>query len=333
MTGFADETYIDVSSGKGGDGCVSFRREKYVPKGGPDGGDGGKGGDVIFVVRENLKTLMHLRNKRVYRAENGRPGMGRRKHGRNGNDAVIEVPPGTLIKDADTGRLLKDLTELNDSWTMMKGGEGGNGNWHYKSSVKQTPRYAQPGQPGVEQRLHIELNVIADAGLVGFPNAGKSSLLKKITNADPKIGAYAFTTKIPNLGVLNFGYGHAVIADIPGIIEGASQGAGLGIKFLKHISRTSVLIFMIDLSDDNYLDAFDLLLDELEEFSPVLAGKKRIIVGTKLDLDGAPDRLSKLEDRLRGEDVIGISTFSHIGMDEFSSRIAGLLNRKDADSN
>ncbi|HAK45432.1 MAG TPA: GTPase ObgE [Spirochaeta sp.] len=331
MTGFADETYIDVSSGKGGDGCVSFRREKYVPRGGPDGGDGGRGGDVIFVVRENLKTLMHLRNRRVYRAENGRPGMGRRKHGRNGNDAVIEVPPGTLIKNAETGEILKDLTELDESWAALKGGDGGNGNWHYKSSVKQTPRYAQPGAPAVEVRYHIELNVIADAGLVGFPNAGKSSLLKKITNADPKIGAYAFTTKIPNLGVMNLGYGHAVIADIPGIIEGASQGAGLGIKFLKHISRTSVLVFMIDLVDENYLDAFDLLLDELEEFSPVLAGKKRIVIGTKLDLEGAEDNLKELKAKLSGEDIIGISTFSHVGMDEFNKKIAGLINRKNAD--
>ncbi len=326
MTGFADETYIDVSSGKGGDGCVSFRREKYVPKGGPDGGDGGRGGDVIFVVRENLKTLVHLRNKRVYRAENGRPGMGRRKHGRDGNDAVIEVPPGTLIKDAETGRILKDLTELDEKWIALKGGDGGNGNWHYKSSIKQTPRYAQEGRPGEECRYHVELNVIADAGLVGFPNAGKSSLLKKLTNADPKVGAYAFTTKIPNLGVLNYGYGHAVIADIPGIIEGASHGAGLGIKFLKHISRTSVLIFMIDLSDDKFLDAFELLLEELDQFSPVLAAKKRIIVGTKLDLDETAQNLSELKKKLPGEDVIGISTFSHIGMDVLKNKIAELVS-------
>ncbi|MDC7227036.1 MAG: GTPase ObgE [Spirochaetales bacterium] len=331
MTGFADETYIDVSSGKGGDGCVSFRREKYVPKGGPDGGDGGRGGDIVFVVRDNLKTLMHLRNRRVYKAENGRPGMGRRKHGRNGNDAIIEVPPGTLIKNAETGELLKDLTEINDSWTALKGGAGGNGNWHYKSSVKQTPRHAQAGVPGEECRLHIELNVIADAGLVGFPNAGKSSLLKKITNADPKIGAYAFTTKIPNLGVINYGYGTAVIADIPGIIEGASQGAGLGIKFLKHISRTSVLVFLIDLLDENYLEAFDLLLDELEAFSPVLAGKRRLVVGTKLDLEGATDNLEELREKLSGEEVIGISTFSHIGMEEFNKKLAELINWKNAD--
>ncbi len=325
MTGFADETYIDVSSGKGGDGCVSFRREKYVPKGGPDGGDGGRGGDVIFIVKDNLKTLMHLRNKRVYKAENGRPGMGRRRHGRDGKDTVIEVPPGTLIKDAETGEIIKDLTQLDESWKALKGGSGGNGNWHYKSSVKQTPRYAQPGAPGEERRYHIELNVIADAGLVGFPNAGKSSLLKKITNADPRVGAYAFTTKIPNLGVLNLGYGHAVIADIPGIIEGASAGAGLGIKFLKHIARTSVLVFMIDLSSDNYLEAFEKLLGELREFSAELAGKKRIIAGTKLDLDGTSERLAELKEKYPDEDVIGISVYSNTGMDLFTKKIAGLI--------
>ncbi len=326
MTGFADETYIDVSSGKGGDGCVSFRREKYVPKGGPDGGDGGRGGDVIFVVKENLKTLVHLRNRRVYRAENGRPGMGRRKHGRDGADAVIEVPPGTLIKNAETGEILKDLTENEQSWKALIGGEGGNGNWHYKSSVKQTPRYAQSGKPGEERRYHIELNVIADAGLVGFPNAGKSSLLKEITNANPKVGSYAFTTKIPNLGVLNLGYGHAVIADIPGIIEGAAHGAGLGIKFLKHISRTSVLIFMIDLSDPGYLEAFGLLLEELKEFSVGLAEKRRIIVGTKLDLEGTKENLKELKKSLPGEDVIGISVFGRIGMDDFAKKIAELID-------
>lgn len=324
MTGFADETYIDVSSGKGGDGCVSFRREKYVAKGGPDGGDGGRGGDVIFTVKENLKTLVSLRNKRVYKAENGRPGMGRRKHGRNGNDIIIEVPPGTMVKDPETGEILIDLTELGESWTALKGGDGGNGNWHYKSSVKQTPRYAQKGREGEERRYHIELNVIADAGFVGFPNAGKSSLLKKLTNADPKIGAYAFTTKIPNLGVMDAGYRHVILADIPGIIEGASDGAGLGIKFLKHIARTSALVFLIDLSGENYLDEFDLLHQELKAFSEELAGKKRIILGTKLDLEGTEENLKELKNKLPGEDVIGISTFSHIGMDDLKKRIAEL---------
>jgi len=324
MIGFADETFIDVSSGKGGGGCVSFRREKYVAKGGPDGGDGGRGGDVIFVVRDNLKTLMNLRNKRVYRAENGRPGMGRRKHGKNGNDALIEVPPGTMIKDAETGEILKDLTQLGETWLALKGGEGGNGNWHFKSSVKQTPRFAQEGIDGEEVRYHIELNVIADAGFVGLPNAGKSSLLKKLTNADPKIGAYAFTTKIPNLGVMDAGYRHVILADIPGIIEGASDGAGLGIKFLKHISRTSALVFLIDLSDEKFLEVYDLLYDELKAFSEELASKKKIIVGTKLDLEATDENLKELQAKFPNEEVIGISTYSQIGIEQLKKKIVEL---------
>ncbi|MBI9106915.1 MAG: GTPase ObgE [Spirochaetales bacterium] len=324
MTGFADETYIDVSSGNGGAGCVSFRREKYVPKGGPDGGDGGRGGDVIFIVRENLKTLMTLRNRRFHRAENGRPGLGRRKHGKDGNDAVIEVPPGTMIKDAETGEIIKDLTQIGEKWLALKGGEGGNGNWHFKSSVKQTPYYAQQGKEGCEIRYHIELNVIADAGFVGFPNAGKSSLLKKLTNADPKIGAYAFTTKIPNLGVMDAGYRHVVLADIPGIIEGASEGAGLGIKFLKHVSRTSALVFLIDLSDDNFLDCFSLLHEELKAFSEDLAAKKRIIIGTKLDLEDTAGKLKELQAKYPDEEVFGISTFSNTGIDELKKKIVEL---------
>lgn len=324
MTGFADETYIDVSSGKGGDGCVSFRREKYVAKGGPDGGDGGRGGDVIFVVRDNLKTLMNLRNKRVYKGENGRPGMGRRKHGRAGDDTLIAVPPGTMIKDAETGEILKDLTELDETWLALKGGEGGNGNWHFKSSVKQTPRFAQAGKPGSERRFHVELNVIADAGFVGFPNAGKSSLLNNLTNANPKIAAYAFTTKIPNLGVMDAGYRHVILADIPGIIEGASDGAGLGIKFLKHIARTSALVFLIDLSDENYLDVYQLLYDELAAFSQELAAKKKILVGTKLDLEDTDRNLAELKAKFPDEEVIGISTFTHTGIDELKKKIVEL---------
>ena len=326
MTGFADETYIDVASGKGGDGCVSFRREKYVPKGGPDGGDGGRGGDVVFIVRDNLKTLVHLRKHRHYRAENGQPGKGRRCHGKNGSDAVIEVPPGTIIRDAETGRVLKDLTELNESWKALTGGDGGNGNWHYKSSVRQSPRYAQKGKEGEERRFHVELNVIADAGFVGLPNAGKSSLLNHLTNANPKIASYAFTTKIPNLGVMDAGYRHVVLADIPGIIEGASHGAGLGFKFLKHISRTRALIFMIDLSDENFPDVFELLLDELEEFSPGLTGKKRIIVGTKMDLENSEERLKELKEKLSGEEVCGISVFTRDGIPHLIEKILELTS-------
>jgi GTP-binding protein len=229
-----------------------------------------------------------------------------------------------MIKDPETGEILKDLTELDETWLALKGGDGGNGNWHFKSSVKQTPRYAQSGQPGVECRYHVELNVIADAGFVGFPNAGKSSLLKVLTNADPKIGAYAFTTKIPNLGVLDAGYRHVILADIPGIIEGASDGAGLGIKFLKHISRTSALVFLVDLSDENFLDVYGLLHDELKAFSEELSAKKRIIVGTKLDLEGTDENLKELQAKYPHDEVVGISTFSQAGIDEFKKRIVEL---------
>lgn len=328
MLGFADETYIDVSSGNGGPGCVSFRREKYVPRGGPDGGDGGRGGDVIFVVKNNLKTLLHLKQKRTFNAKNGQPGMGRRKHGSDGDHAVIAVPPGTLIKDAETDEILQDLTD-QEEWVFLRGGLGGKGNYHFSTSTNQAPRYAQPGLPGQERRLHIELNLIADVGFVGFPNAGKSSLLSALTNAHPKIGDYPFTTKIPNLGVLEY-HGHdIVLADIPGIIEGASHGAGLGIKFLKHIYRTKVLVFMVDLSDENYLTAFDLLKKELDQYAPELLERPRLLVGTKLDLYEADQALVRLTEAFPRETVCGISTFTRKGLDDFIKHTAGRVLGKE----
>lgn len=328
MLGFADETYIDVSSGNGGAGCVSFRREKYVPRGGPDGGDGGRGGDVIFIVRNNLKTLLHLKQKRVFHAQNGLPGQGKRKHGKDGDSVVIAVPPGTLIKDPDTGEVLKDLTG-EEEWIFLRGGLGGKGNWHFSTSTKQAPRYAQPGIPGKEMRLHVELNLIADVGFVGFPNAGKSSLLAALTNAHPKIGDYPFTTKIPNLGVLEYHGKDIVLADIPGIIEGASHGAGLGIKFLKHIYRTKVLVFMVDLSDPGFLQAFDLLKDELMEYAPDLLDRPRLLVGTKLDLYEADLALAQLKHAFPKEKVCGISTFSRKGLTEFIHLTAGAVLGKE----
>ncbi len=315
MFGFADETFIDVSSGNGGSGSVSFRREKYIPRGGPDGGDGGKGGDIIFVVRDNLKTLSHLKLKRVYRAENGRPGAGRRKHGRNGKDIEIPVPPGTIVKDLQTGEILKDLTGI-DSWVFFKGGKGGLGNWHFSTSRKQTPRYAQTGMPGEESRVHIELQLIADIGFVGYPNAGKSSLLKALTNATPRVASYAFTTKIPNLGVLKGTYRDVVLTDIPGIIEGASGGAGLGIKFLKHISRTKAIAFLIDCDSRDTPDIFSTLMDELTGFAPELARKKRIVIGTKMDLAETEEELEHLKQSLPKEHIIGISSFTRVGLSE-----------------
>ena len=329
MRGFIDETVIEVSSGDGGPGNVSFRREKYVPRGGPDGGDGGNGGNVVFQVKNNLKTLSALRYKKNFFAEHGKPGTGRKKHGRDGLDAIIEVPPGTIIKNPENDEIIKDLTELadNETWLFLKGGKGGMGNSHFATSRKQAPRYAQPGLPGIQRTLKIELNIIADIGFVGFPNAGKSTLLDRLTNARPKIAGYPFTTKIPNLGVHRIGDQDVILADIPGIIEGASHGAGLGIRFLKHISRTRGLLFLIDLSDEQSLDSFSVLLNELRTFSEELASKKRVIIGTKMDMDNAEDALNALIKKYPGETIYGISDFSGYGLDKINDIFTSLLNR------
>jgi GTP-binding protein len=328
MERFADEALIEVSSGKGGNGCVSFRREKYVPRGGPDGGDGGRGGDVIFEVRRNLHTLSHLRRRRSFKAENGRDGEGSERHGRDGSDTVIPVPPGTMIKDDETEEFIRDFGKDEDSFVMLSGGKGGWGNVHFKSSVNQAPGKALPGRPGQTRRLRVELRILADIGLVGFPNAGKSSLLSRFTNARPKIAPYPFTTKIPNLGVLTLGDRDIVLADIPGLIDGASMGAGLGIRFLKHISRTSALIFLIDLGEDFREDAVDALYRELDAFSPELPRKPRIIAGSKIDIDGAPERLAALQKKYQDELVLGISVFSGEGLSELARAIGVLADRE-----
>ena len=317
MFGFSDETYLDVASGNGGNGCVSFRREKYVQKGGPDGGDGGRGGDVVFVVKNNLRTLANLKITRVFRAENGKNGSyqrcygakgkwkklrtlenlkitevfrakngkngsSQRCYGANGNDIEIPVPPGTVIKDAQTGEIIKDLTG-EDRWVFLKGGRGGLGNWHFRTSVRQAPKFAQTGEPGQSIRIGVELLVIADIGFVGYPNAGKSSLLNVLTNARSKVAGYPFTTKIPQLGMMRYGDHDIVLADIPGIIEGASEGSGMGFKFLRHISRTTGLAFLIDLSDDRYLTAYETLYSELEAYSSDLVEKPSVIIVTQVD--------------------------------------------------
>lgn len=308
MFGFSDETYIDIASGNGGNGCVSFRREKFVAKGGPDGGDGGKGGDVVFVVKNNLRTLAHLKVIRSFRAENGRGGSGARCYGRNGNDMEIPVPPGTVIKDASTGEVIKDLTGV-DRFVFLKGGRGGLGNYHFRTSTRQAPKFAQPGEPGVEMRVGVELLIIADVGFVGFPNAGKSSLMNMLTNARSKVASYPFTTKIPQLGMMRLGDQDVVIADIPGIIEGASQGAGMGFKFLKHIARTGGLAYLIDMSDPQFLDQYELLRNELGTYSPDLLEKREVLIGTKLDEDGAADNFEKFKAKYADKKVFGMSIF------------------------
>jgi GTP-binding protein len=321
---FADEALIEVSSGSGGNGCVAFRREKYVPKGGPSGGDGGRGGDVIFTVRRNLRTLSHLRYKQFFKAENGRDGEGSGRYGRNGADVFIPLPPGSLIKDAGTGEILRDFGQDRGDFTFLKGGNGGWGNIHFKSAVNRAPRQALPGQRGRQARLLVELRIIADIGLVGFPNAGKSSLLDRFTNARPKIAPYPFTTKIPNLGILRAGDRDIILADIPGLIEGASQGLGLGVRFLKHISRTSALLFLVDLSSDDFLGAFRVLCDELGAFSPELLSKPRLILGTKLDLEGAAEGLKTLAARYPDEKIRGISVFSGQGLEGLGGELLHL---------
>ncbi|MDR2181932.1 MAG: GTPase ObgE [Treponema sp.] len=350
MEKFTDEAVIEVASGSGGNGCVAFRREKYVPKGGPSGGDGGRGGDVIFCVRRNLRTLSHLRYRHSFKAENGRDGEGRQRNGKDGADIVIPLPPGTVLSDADSGLVIHDFgaraagavpdrADESGRWLFLKGGNGGWGNVHFKSSVNQAPRKALPGKAGESRRLKAELRIIADIGLVGFPNAGKSSLLDRFTNARPKIAPYPFTTKIPNLGVLTFGSDRSgedgrdiIIADIPGLIEGAAEGAGLGMRFLKHISRAAALVFLVDLSEANFLEAFTVLYRELERFSPGLTAKKRLLAGSKLDLEGAAGALEQLRARYPDETVLGISVFSGAGLGELSAEISRLADEADTQS-
>ncbi|MDI9429934.1 MAG: GTPase ObgE [Spirochaetales bacterium] len=329
MFGFADETYLDVASGNGGNGCVSFRREKFVPRGGPDGGDGGRGGDVIFVVKHNLRTLGHLKMVRTYRAENGRNGEGARRSGRDGDDIEIPVPPGTVIKDAQSGALIKDLAGL-ERWVFLKGGKGGKGNWHFRTSTNQAPRHAQEGQSGEELRIGVELLVIADIGFVGFPNAGKSSLLNMLTNARAKVAGYPFTTRIPQLGMMRYGDNDVVLADIPGIIEGASEGLGMGFKFLRHIARTSGLAYLIDLSDDRYLEAYDILSAELGAFESELLEKEQVILGTKLDEPGTEERLCKLKAKYPDKRVIGICVYLDQGIDEVRQAFMEMVQRHEA---
>ncbi len=282
---FVDSVKLTVSSGKGGAGAVSFRREKFVPKGGPDGGDGGKGGDVYFVVDKNTHTLSHFKGKKVLKAKNGHPGEGRRKHGKNGEPLVLIVPPGTEVRDANTNELLLDLTEDGQKVLFLEGGKGGKGNWHFKSPTNQRPTYAQSGLPGKSLEIRLELKLIADVGLVGFPNVGKSTLISTISNAKPEIANYEFTTLTPKLGVVRVDeFLSFVLADIPGIIGGASEGKGLGLKFLKHIERTKTLLFMIDIS--NYrepINQYKILRSELLKYSEILAQRSYAIALTKID--------------------------------------------------
>ncbi|MBQ2238675.1 MAG: GTPase ObgE [Lachnospiraceae bacterium] len=335
---FADRAKIYIRSGKGGDGHVSFRRELYVPNGGPDGGDGGRGGDVIFVVDEGLNTLVDFRNVRKYCAENGEDGGKKRCHGADGADIVLKVPPGTVIKDAETGKVILDMSNKKEPVVLLKGGRGGKGNQHYATATMQVPKYAQPGQKARELWVQLELKVIADVGLVGYPNVGKSTFLSRVTNAKPKIANYHFTTLNPNLGVVDLAPNEGfVIADIPGIIEGASQGVGLGFEFLRHIERTKVLVHMVDAASTEGRDPITdihTILEELKSYNKDLEKRPQVIAANKIDAMPEEDQeviISMLEEEFgkEGMKVFPISAVSGQGVKELLWHINSML--KDAD--
>lgn len=323
---FVDEVSFRIKAGKGGSGCVSFRREKFIPKGGPDGGDGGDGGNVVLFARRNLASLVHLTGKNSYNAQNGTAGSGSNRSGKAGEDLIIDVPVGTVCIDMDTEEILCDLNEQGTSFVIANGGMGGKGNAHFKSATNQAPRFSQPGMEGEERLIKLELKLIADVGLVGFPNAGKSTLLSNITRAHPKIASYPFTTLHPNLGVVYVDkIRQLIVADLPGLIEGAHTGAGLGIRFLKHIERTKILLFVIDIYDENYLNAYSLLLNELEGFSPAMLEKPRLIALNKCDLYLDEELQEKVEEFKKSlhEDIelFLISGVTGKGMDNLKEKL------------
>ncbi len=293
MKKFIDRIYFMVRSGKGGDGAVSFERYKYKRIGKPDGGYGGRGGDIIFRVNSNYSELSHLIHKNLIKANSGSSGGGRNKFGKNGDDAIIDVPPGTIIKNYETDKLIKELLYPGEKYILLKGGRGGKGNSAFKSAQNRSPRKFETGKPGKELKIILELKLLADIGLVGYPNAGKSTLLKSITSAEPKISDYPFTTLTPNIGIfydeINNPYS---IADIPGLIEGASAGKGLGFRFLRHIERTRLIAFVIDLSDKYYDNKINLLIEELNRYNPELLKKKILVIGNKIDLIDDIDKIS-----------------------------------------
>lgn len=321
---FVDRARIFVRSGKGGDGHVSFRREKYVPAGGPDGGDGGRGGDVIFEVDEGLNTLIDFRNVRKYKAQDGENGGKRNCRGKDGEDIIIKVPQGTVIKEFESGKIIADMSGENRRVVLLTGGKGGNGNQHYATSTMQAPKYAQPGQPAMELELSLELKVIADVGLVGFPNVGKSTFLSRVTNARPKIANYHFTTLNPNLGVVDLeGTKGFVIADIPGLIEGASEGVGLGHEFLRHIERTKVIIHIVDAAGTEGRDPIQdiyAINKELEAYNPEIAKRPQVIAANKIDAiydtENSPVEAIKNEFEPKGIRVFPISAVSGQGLKE-----------------
>ena len=328
---FVDSAKIHIKAGSGGNGSVSFRREKYVPAGGPDGGDGGKGGDVIFVLDSGMSTLMDFRYKKKYNAQSGEDGKGARAFGKDGKDIIIKVPPGTIVKDATTDNVLADMITPEQTFVAAKGGKGGWGNSHFATPTRQAPKFAKSGDSGEEREVILELKLLADVGLVGFPNVGKSTILSTVSQARPKIANYHFTTLSPNLGVVDLGQGNSfVLADIPGLIEGAHEGIGLGHEFLKHVERTRMLIHVVDISGIEGRDAlqdFETINRELEKYNETLAQRPQIIAANKMDLPDANElyEIFKAEMEKKGYEVFGISAATNQGLRELMLYVSSKL--------
>lgn len=321
---FVDHVKIHAKSGDGGNGSHSFRREKFVPRGGPDGGDGGKGGDVVFVVDDRLNTLLDYRYQQHIKAGRGEHGAGQKKTGKQGEDAVIPVPPGTMIKDAETGEILADLITTDQKVVLLKGGRGGRGNVHFVSSTNRAPERADYGQDGEERELELELKLIADVGLVGHPNAGKSTLLSRVSSAHPKIADYPFTTLQPNLGIVKYdSFESFVMADIPGLIEGAHEGKGLGHQFLRHVERTRILLFMVDVTSPSPEEDLEILKNELRHFSPHLLEKPALLVATKIDQLPPEEHDGPFFD---GKTNLGISSVTGVGLDNLVKQLGQIVS-------
>jgi GTP-binding protein len=330
---FIDEVTIVVQSGDGGRGCVSFRRERHIARGGPDGGDGGHGGNVILQTTSHKRTLYHLQNQKRYQAKNGVPGSGKQKTGANGADIILELPPGTIITDVETGEMLHDMVEPGQRVVIARGGRGGQGNTRFKSSTHRAPRFAQPGEPGQALTIKLELKLLADVGLMGLPNAGKSTLISILSAAQPKIANYPFTTLTPNLGVVQGPTAEPfVVADIPGLIEGAHQGAGLGIRFLKHVERTRVLVHVIDaaaIDPKDPLAGYRTINRELSKYSEALAKKKQLVVLNKLDIEGTQELADIFCKALPECDILRISAATHQGLHQLIAAMTQKLERLD----
>ncbi|GAB4177769.1 MAG: GTPase ObgE [Calditrichia bacterium] len=330
---FVDFAKIHIKAGQGGSGCVSFRREKYVPKGGPDGGDGGDGGHIILVADKGLKTLIDFKYRKHIKAKRGEHGKGSNKRGKNGPSVILKVPVGTVIKDADTGEIIGDLIEDGMQVIAARGGRGGRGNQHFATPTKQSPRDWEVGFPGEERTIILELKMLADVGLVGFPNAGKSTLLSAITSSKPKIADYPFTTLVPNLGIVRVDEGRSfVIADIPGIIEGAHEGKGLGIQFLRHIERTKVLLYLIDGAEDNINQTLNQLKTEIQKYNDSLLSRPSLLVLTKKDIWENESILS-FDDSEINMPYIGISAVTHENLDLLKNKIWELISSYESETN